>query len=61
MTNTAANIDSIVESEDNFEHQTDGEIVEFDFRHRDSISINCFEEIDAWARHCFGLNGFGDY
>jgi hypothetical protein len=61
MNNTAANIDSIIEFETNFEHQLDGDIVEFDFRHRDSLSEIFNAEIEAWARHSLASNGFGDY
>jgi hypothetical protein len=61
MNNPAVNIDSIVEFETNFKHQLEGEIVEFDFRHRDSLSENFNDEIEAWARHSLASNGFGDY
>jgi len=61
MTYPAVDIDSIIESEAAFEHEMDCEIVEYDFRHRDSLSENFNEEIDAWARHSLASNGFGDY
>ena len=61
MTYPAVNIDSIIESAANPDDQPGGDIVEFDFRHRDSLSENFNEEIDAWARHCLASNGFGDY
>jgi hypothetical protein len=61
MNNPAVTIDSIIEFETNLEHQLDGEIVEFDFRHRDSLAENFNEEIEAWARHSLASNGFGDY
>jgi len=61
MNNPAVNIDSIIEFETKVENQQDGEVVEFDFRHRDSLSENFNEEIEAWARHSLASNGFGDY
>jgi hypothetical protein len=61
MTDTAINIDSIIESETGFEDDIDCEIFEYDFRNRDSLSENFNDEIDAWARHCLASNGFGDY
>jgi hypothetical protein len=61
MSNPAIDIDSITEFEINLEHEPDGEIVEFDFRHRDSLSENFNDEIEAWARHSLASNGFGDY
>jgi hypothetical protein len=61
MNNSALKIDSIIEFETSFEQQLDGEIVEFDFRHCDSLSENFNEEIEAWARHALASNGFGDY
>jgi len=61
MNDPAVNIDSIIEFGTNFENQQAGDIVEFDFRHRDSLSEIFNEEIDAWARHALASNGFGDY
>jgi hypothetical protein len=61
MNNTAVDIDSVIEFESNFEHQQDGEIVELDFRNRDSLSEIFNNEIEAWARHALASNGFGDY
>jgi len=28
---------------------------------RESLSENFINELEAWARHAFGANGFGDY
>lgn len=61
MNNTAIDIDSVIEFESTFEHQLDGEIVEVDFRDRDSLSENFNAEIEAWARHSLASNGFGDF
>ena len=61
MTNPAIDIDSIIESEANFEDQADCEIIELDVLQRDSLSDNFHAELDAWARHCIAANGFGDY
>jgi len=61
MNDPAVNIDSIIEFGTNFENQQAGDIVEFDFRHRDSLSEIFNEEIEAWARHSLASNGFGDY
>ena len=60
MSYAAVNFDSIIESQSNIEDQYDCEIIEFD-HHRDSLSENFNEEIEAWARHSLALNGFGDY
>jgi hypothetical protein len=61
MNDTAMDIYSIIEPEANFAEDLDCEIVEYDFRHRNSLSEIFNEEIDAWARHCLASNGFGDY
>ncbi len=61
MNHPAVDIDSFIESETGFEEEFDSEVVEYDFRHRDSLSEVFNEEIDAWARHCLASNGFGDY
>ena len=61
MNNPAVNIDSTIEFGTHIENRLAGEIVEFDFRQRDSLSEIFNEEIDAWARHALASNGFGDY
>ena len=30
-------------------------------RDRESLSENCSDEIDAWAKRALAANGFGDY
>jgi len=61
MNHLAQKIDSIVEYQDNLATQQDCEIVEVDFRDRESLSANFNAEIEAWARHSLAANGFGDY
>ena len=61
MNDPAQSIDSIIDKETNVEDQFDCEILEVDFRHRDSLSEGFNNEIEAWARHSLARNGFGDY
>jgi len=61
MTYLAEKIDSIIDYQTNLEHQLDCDIVEVDFRDRESLSENFNAEIEAWARHSLASNGFGDY
>jgi hypothetical protein len=61
MNNLAENLETIVEAESNRYDQLDCEIVEFSPEHRESLSENFLEELDAWARHSLASNGFGDY
>jgi hypothetical protein len=61
MAYPAEKIDSIFESESSYDHETDCEVVQFDFRQRDSLSENFINEIESWAMHCLASNGFGDY
>jgi hypothetical protein len=61
MNNLAENFETIVEAESNRYDQLDCEIVEFNPKHRESLSENFLAELDAWARHSLASNGFGDY
>ena len=61
MTIPAINMDSIIESETNFEDQADCEVIDFEGHQHDSLAENFNAELDAWARHCIASNGFGDY
>ena len=51
MNNLAENLETIVEAESYRYDQLDCEIVEFSPEHRESLSENFLEELDAWARH----------
>ena len=61
MNNLAENLEAIVEAESNCYDQWDCEVVEISSGHRESLSENFLEELDAWARHSLASNGFGDY
>jgi hypothetical protein len=61
MNNLAENLESIFEAESVHLDQFDSEIVEFSPEHRESLSVNFLDEIDAWARHSLAANGFGDF
>ena len=61
MNNLAENLETIVEAESDRYDQLDCEIFEFSPEHRESLSENFLEELDAWARHSLASNGFGDY
>ena len=61
MNNLAENLESIFEAESVQLDQYDSEVIEFSPEHRESLSANFLDEIDAWARHCLASNGFGDY
>ena len=50
MSYAALDIDAIVESEENYNWHLECDVVEYDFRHRESLSENFSREIDAWAR-----------
>ena len=58
MTYPAIDID---EFESEYAYDLEAEVVEYDFRKRESLSEIFNEEIDNWARHCLASNGFGDY
>ena len=58
---TAGNVALAIE---NFDEQVYAhDIVDFDddFRNRESLSENFVNEIEAWARHALGANGFADF
>ena len=61
MNNLAENLETIVEAESDRLDQLDCEIIELSPEHRESLSENFLEELDAWARHSLASNGFGDY
>ena len=63
MENTAKDERPMEAIEDIAEEYHECEVLEFDrdFYRRDSLSENFINEIEAWARHAFGANGFGDY
>jgi hypothetical protein len=61
MSNLAESFEEIFAVETDRYEQLDGDVVEIGAQRRESISLNLLEEIDAWARHSLGLNGFGDY
>ena len=60
MNNLAENLETIVAAESGRYDQLDCEIVEFSPQHRESLSVNFLEEIDAWVRHSLASNGFCD-
>ena len=51
MNNLAENLETIVEAESDRYDQLACEIIEFSPEHRESLSENYIEELDAWARH----------
>jgi hypothetical protein len=61
MNNLAENFETIFAVETDHYDQLDSDVVEIIAPRRESLSENFFEELDAWARHSLGLNGFGDY
>jgi len=61
MSNLAENFETIFAVETDHIGQLDCDVVEFSPQREESLSQNYFEEIEAWARHSVGLNGFGDY
>ena len=61
MNNLAENLETIVEAESDRYDQLDCEIIEFSPEHHGSLSVNFFEELDAWVRHSLASNGFSDY
>jgi len=61
MSYPAKHIDPIIGSQANDEAQAEGEVLEIDFRRRESLSEIFNAEIDAWARRALASNGFGDY
>ena len=61
MNNLAENLETIIEAESGRYDQLDCEIVEFSPEHHEPLSVNFFEELDAWARHSLASNGFSDY
>jgi hypothetical protein len=63
MYNTAEDIEQIIERELAAAVQEHARIVEIRHSHRDreSLSENFIDELEAWGRHSFAANGFGDY
>ena len=61
MSNLAESFEEVFAVETDRNEQLDGDVVEISPQRRESLSVNFFEELDAWARHSLGLNGFGDY
>ena len=63
MENTAKDERPMPAIEDIADEHHECKVLEFDrdFYQRDSLSENFINEIEAWARHAFGANGFGDY
>jgi hypothetical protein len=61
MSNLAENFEAIFAVETDRYDPLDSDVVEISSLRRESLSENFFEELDAWARHSLGLNGFGDY
>jgi hypothetical protein len=61
MNNLAEKLETIFAVETDHIGQLDCDVVEIGSQRPESLSLNYFEELDAWARHSVGLNGFGDY
>jgi hypothetical protein len=59
----AEDIEQIIERELAVALREQVKVVEIMQPHRDreSLSENFVDELDAWARHSFAANGFGDY
>jgi hypothetical protein len=61
MSNLAENFEAIFAVETERYDQLDSDVADISEARRESLSENFFEELEAWARHSLGLNGFSDY
>ena len=61
MSNLAEKFETIFAVETDHIGQLDCDVIEIGPQRQESLSVIFSEELDAWARHSVGLNGFGDY